>query len=61
MASGEMRLTGGDLVGVSGAKRVDAVQREYGFDGDRLAYRVAMSAVGVPMTHHLAADLHRGE
>lgn len=58
---GEIRLTGGNLVGGADAKRVDAVQREYRFNGDWLTYRFAMAAVGVTMTHHLAADLHRQE
>jgi hypothetical protein len=41
------------------AKEVRALRRLFEVDGDTLTYRVAMAAVGVPMTHHLAATLVR--
>lgn len=41
------------------AKTVDRVERVYRLDGDRLEYQLSMAAVGVPLTHHLAATLHR--
>jgi hypothetical protein len=41
------------------AKRVDALRRRIVVDGDRLEYELHMAAVGVPMTHHLSAVLHR--
>ena len=47
-------------VGVApSAKRVDALERELAVDGDVLTYEVRMAAMGLPMTHHLAAELHR--
>ena len=57
--SGEIDVVSAELAGVGGAKRIDGVRRSYRFDGDRLTYRIAMAAVGVPMTHHLAAELRR--
>lgn len=41
------------------AKRVDALERELTVDGDVLTYAVRMAAMGLPMTHHLAAELRR--
>jgi hypothetical protein len=41
------------------AKRVDGTERTMTVDGDALTYRISMAAVGEPMTHHLAAELHR--
>jgi hypothetical protein len=53
----ELRSTG--LLGSPSAKRVDEVHRRFELDGDVLRYTVAMAAVGVPLTHHLTAELRR--
>jgi hypothetical protein len=52
-----LRSTG--LLGTPSAKRVDAVERRYRLDGDTIRYTIAMAAVGVDLTHHLRAELHR--
>lgn len=56
---GRLRVESSTLAGTPTAKQVDALVREVEVDGDVLTYRVAMAAVGVPLTHHLAATLRR--
>ncbi|MCV7344536.1 peroxynitrite isomerase [Mycolicibacterium rhodesiae] len=47
-------------IGLTGsAKNVTALSRSFQLAGDELSYTVRMAAVGVPLTHHLAATLHR--
>jgi hypothetical protein len=47
------------MAGTATAKRVEALHRHFDLDGDRLSYRIDMAAVGQPLQHHLAAELHR--
>jgi hypothetical protein len=54
-----LRLASSAITTTPTAKRIDATTREVRVDGDVLAYDVAMAAVGEPLTHHLAATLHR--
>jgi hypothetical protein len=54
-----LRLVSRPVVTTSTAKRIDATERDFEIEQDVLRYRLRMAAVGEPLTHHLAAELHR--
>jgi hypothetical protein len=56
---GVIELRSTTMARTATAKEVTALHRRFELDGDRLAYTVAMAAVGQPLQHHLAAELHR--
>ena len=56
---GVLALRSSGLLGTASAKQLDEVERRYELDDETLRYTIAMAAVGVPLTHHLRAELRR--
>lgn len=54
-----LELTSSTVLRTSTAKEVNATRRRYVVEGDTMRWTFAMAAVGHPMTHHLAGELHR--
>jgi len=54
-----LALRSTDLLCTPSAKHVDEVDRRYELNDDMLRYTISMAAVGVPLTHHLRAELRR--
>jgi len=54
-----MEVTSTTVARTSSAKEVGGLVRRMQVAGDRLTYELDMAAVGVPLTGHLRATLHR--
>jgi hypothetical protein len=59
LTSTSLVLSSETVAGTRTAKKVTAVVRRIDVEGDRLSYELDMAAVGVALTAHLRATLHR--
>lgn len=59
VSDGRLSLRSTVVAVTATAVEVSAVERDFAVEGDVLRSALRMAAVGQPMTHHLAAELHR--
>jgi hypothetical protein len=57
--SGRIEVASTTVALTSTAKEVTRLERTFDIEGDSMTYELRMAAVGVPLTHHLSASLHR--